>query len=85
MRLSKRGASASVKSPAGPISNTPVEHTGEIRSSTPAGEQGRGLNFLDILSDCVDYVDFHVKCDQIAHGEKTIAKEMSQKKCRFCS
>lgn len=36
------------------------------------------------LDDFTDYVAFHIKCDQIAHGSSTIDEKMSRKKCRFC-
>jgi len=85
MRTQERSVAHAAQTRCSPISNTPVEHVGDSTSSTPAGEQGRGLNFLDILSDCVDCVDFHIKCDQIAHGEEPTGKKMSEKKCRFCS
>lgn len=37
------------------------------------------------LSDCIDLVDFYIKCDAIANRSVRPVIEMSQKKCRFCS
>lgn len=65
--------------------NTPCANTGQMPSAAASDLPGITPNFLDTINDFSDLVAFQVKCDQIAHGEEPTGKEMSQKKCRFCS
>lgn len=61
-----------------------VKKIAQTRSG-PRSAAPPGLDCLDIIGDCVDLVDFYVKCDQIAHGKEPTGPEGSQKKCRNCS
>lgn len=63
--------------------------TGPVEIVDPAEAKAQNFQIPEadltrLLADCVDYVDFYVICDQIAHPTSKKKFAMSQKKCRFC-
>jgi len=64
-----------------PPRSTPEIESGSLRRRQKPNHLGLSPN----IGDCVDLVDFHIKCDNFLHSDETKEFFMSQKKCRFCS
>ena len=84
-KIETHGSLQAGRTPVNGCSVSAESGTGQIRDSLSSDNPPATPNFLDILSDCVDNVDFQLKCDQIAHSEEPTSSGMSQKKCLFCS
>ena len=86
--MAKNKAHSSLQAARSPVNgypDTPKSNVGPTASFPPSDKPACTPNFLDILSDCCDNVDFYLKCDQISHGDNLYAEKMSGKKCLFCS